>query len=84
MKSPFRLRWLEGWIFQVVFMGPQMQIEAHGFGICLRKSLSPGESLHMAADSLILTENERRRSIYRAWIRSNTSPIPLETYQIFD
>ena len=44
MTNPFRLRWLQGWTFQVVLMEGHVQVEAVGFGICLRTAVLPGES----------------------------------------
>ena len=49
MTNPFRLRWLQGWTFQVVLMEGHVQVEAHGFGICLRTAVMPGESPQAAA-----------------------------------
>ena len=45
MTNPFRLRWLQGWTFQVVLMEGHVQVEAHGFGICLRTAVMPGKVL---------------------------------------
>ena len=39
MTNPFRLRWLQGWTFQVMLMEGHVQVEAHGFGICLRTAV---------------------------------------------
>ena len=50
MSNPFRIRWLRGWTFQIVFMEGKVQVEAHGFGICLRTSLNSGAQ----ADSCLL------------------------------
>ena len=44
MTNPFRLRWLQGWTFQVVFMEGDVQVEAQGFGIRLRTAIQQGES----------------------------------------
>ena len=44
MTNPLRLRWLQGWTFQVVLMEGHVQVEAVGFGICLRTAVLPGES----------------------------------------
>ena len=63
MTNPFRLRWLQGWVFQVVFMEGHVQVEAHGFGICLRTAVLPGESPQTAADRLVLAEDRRRRAL---------------------
>ena len=72
MTNPFRLRWLQGWTFQVVLMGGQVQVEAHGFGICIRSAVMPGESPHAAADRLVLAEDRRRRTLRRAWLRGES------------
>ena len=54
MANPFSVRWLAGWTFQTVFMEGHLQVEAHGFGICLRTPVLPGESPLSAADRLVL------------------------------
>jgi ferric-dicitrate binding protein FerR (iron transport regulator) len=77
MTNPFRLRWLQGWIFQVVLMEGHVQVEAHGFGICLRTAVLPGESPQSAADRLVLAEDRRRRALHSAWLRGNL-PRPSE------
>ena len=69
MSNPFRLRWLEGWTFQIVFMEGKVQIEANGFGICLHTALLANESPSAAADRLVLAEDQRRHSLRNAWIR---------------
>ena len=69
MTNPFRLRWLQGWTFQVVLMEGHVQVEAHGFGICLRTAVMPGESPQAAADRLVLSEDRRRRALHNAWLR---------------
>ena len=78
MTNPFRLRWLQGWIFQVVLMEGHVQVEAHGFGICLRTAVLPGESPQSAADRLVLAEDRRRRALHSAWLRGNDQPRPSE------
>ena len=78
MTNPFRLRWLQGWIFQVVLMEGHVQVEAHGFGICLRTAVLPGESPHCAADRLVLAEDKRRRALHNAWLRGKDLPPPAE------
>ena len=78
MTNPFRLRWLQGWTFQVVFMEGHVQVEAHGFGICLRTAVLPGESPQTAADRLVLAEDRRRRALHSAWLRGNNLPPPSE------
>lgn len=74
MNNPFRLRWLQGWTFQLVLMEGKVQVEAHGFGICLRTALFPGESPRAAADRLVLAEDRRRRALHQAWIRGQELP----------
>ena len=74
MTNPFRIRWLKGWTFQLVLMEGQVQVEARGFGICLRTALHPGESPRSAADRLVLAEDRRRRALYQAWIKGQTLP----------
>ena len=69
MTNPFRLRWLQGWTFQVVLMEGHVQVEAVGFGICLRTAVLPGESPQAAADRLVLSEDRRRRALHNAWLR---------------
>ena len=82
MTNPFRIRWLHGWTFQLVLMEGKVQVEAHGFGICLRTAVHPGESPRSAADRLVLAEDRRRRALHQAWIKgqmlpdSNTSDLP--------
>ena len=50
-------------------MGGQVQLEAHGFGICLRTVVLPGESPRASADRLVLAEDRRRRALHNAWLR---------------
>jgi hypothetical protein len=69
MANPFSVRWLAGWSFQTVFMEGTLQVEAHGFGICLRTPVLPGESPITAADRLVLAEDRRRRALHNAWLR---------------
>ena len=76
MTNPFRLRWLQGWTFQVVLMEGNVQVEAHGFGICLRTAVLPGESPQAAADRLVLSEDRRRRALHNAWLRGQHMPQP--------
>ena len=78
MSNPFRIRWLRGWTFQIVFMEGKVQVEAHGFGICLRTALNAGESPTAAADRLVLAEDRRRRGLYQAWIKGQTLPSACE------
>ncbi len=74
MNNPFFVRWLKGWSFQTVFMDGNVEVEAHGFGICLRTSLLPGESPKDAADRLVISEDQRRKSLHNAWVRGQLSP----------
>jgi len=74
MTNPFRIRWLQGWIFQIVLMEGKVQVEAHGFGICLRTAVHPGESPRSAADRLVLAEDRRRRALHKAWIKGQALP----------
>jgi len=74
MTNPFRVRWLQGWLFQIVFMEGHVQVEAHGFGICLRTAVLPGESPRAAADRLVLAEDRRRRALHHAWLRGQDLP----------
>ena len=69
MTNPFRLRWLQGWTFQLVLMEGHVQVEASGFGIRLRTAVLPGESPQSAADRLVLSEDRRRRALHHAWLR---------------
>ena len=85
MSNPFRLRWLQGWTFQIVLMEGHVQVEAHGFGICIRTAVLPGETPHSAADRLVLAEDRRRRALHHAWLKgqdlqnnSDRAYVPLE------
>lgn len=69
MTNPFSVRWLAGWTFLTVFMDGAVQVEAHGFGICLRTPVLAGESPISAADRLVLAEDRRRRALHNAWLR---------------
>ena len=74
MANPFSVRWLAGWTFQTVFMEGEVQVEAHGFGICLRTPVLPGESPIAAADRLVLLEDRRRRALHNAWLKGQRLP----------
>ena len=50
-------------------MEGQVQVEAQGFGICLRTVVLPGESPRASADRLVLAEDRRRRALHNAWLR---------------
>ena len=67
MENPFQLRWLKGWTFQIVFVGSNVEIEAHGFGVCLNSPILPGESPQSAADNLVLKEDIRRKALHKVW-----------------
>lgn len=69
MTNPFSVRWLAGWTFQTVLMEGNVQVEAHGYGICLRTPVLTGESPVTAADRLVLAEDRRRRALHNAWLR---------------
>ena len=73
MTNPFRLRWLEGWTFQVVLMEGHVQVEAQGFGITLRTPVLPQEAPQTTADRLVLDEDRRRRAMRQAWLRGQDS-----------
>lgn len=72
--NPFSVRWLAGWTFQTVFMEGTVQVEAHGYGICLRTPVLAGESPLSAADRLVLAEDRRRRALHNAWLRGGQLP----------
>ncbi|MCP9800509.1 copper-binding protein [Synechococcus sp. RedBA-s] len=74
MSNSFQLRWLQGWSFQTVLMEGHVQIEAHGYGICLRTPLLAGESPRSGADRLVFQEDRHRRSLYHSWQRSQLQP----------
>ena len=78
MTNPFRLRWLQGWNFQVVLMEGDVQVEANGFGIRLRTAVLPGESPQSAADRLVLSEDRRRRALHHAWLRGQELQQPTD------
>ena len=78
MTNPFRLRWLQGWTFQVVFMEGDVQVEAQGFGIRLRTAIQQGESPQAAADRLVLAEDQRRRALHHAWLRGQSVAKPID------
>lgn len=78
MANPFRLRWLDGWTFQTVLMEGDVQVEARGFGICLRTRVRPGETPRTAADRLVLEEDRRRRSLHNAWLRGQAMAEPTD------
>ena len=81
MTNPFRLRWLQGWTFQVVLMEGHVQVEANGFGIRLRTAVLPGESPQSAADRLVLSEDRRRRALHHAWLRGQELQQPTDLLQ---
>ena len=64
-------------------MEGQVQVEAHGFGICLRTVVLPGESPRASADRLVLAEDRRRRALHNAWLRGQDLTRPIESSQDF-
>ena len=84
MANPFGVRWLAGWTFQTVLMEGKVQVEAHGFGICLRTPILAGESPLSAADRLVLAEDRRRRALHNAWLRGQRLPNELQAPQLLD
>ncbi len=74
MINPFHVRWLQGWTFQLVLMEGKVQVEAHGFGICLRTALLHGETPQDAADRLVLEEDTRRHALHQAWLKGQAVP----------
>lgn len=82
--NPFSVRWLAGWTFQTVFMEGAVQVEAHGFGICLRTPVLAGESPLSAADRLVLAEDRRRRALHNAWLRGGQLPSNAEVPALSD
>ncbi len=74
MINPFYVRWLQGWTFQLVLMEGKVQVEAHGFGICIRTALLHGETPQDAADRLVLEEDTRRHALHQAWLKGQAAP----------
>ena len=74
MINPFHVRWLQGWTFQLVLMEGKVQVEAHGFGICVRTALLHGETPQHAADRLVLEEDTRRHALHQAWLKGQAVP----------
>ena len=72
MNNPFKIKWLKGWSFKIVFLGGNVSLEAHGFGACLKTTLTPGESPKVVADKLVFAEDQRRRALYRAWVKDKS------------
>ncbi len=50
-------------------MKANVNIEAYGFGVCLRTCLLQGESPETAADRLVLAEDRRRKTLQNKWQR---------------
>ncbi len=69
MINPFHVRWLQGWTFQLVLMEGKVQVEAHGFGICIRTAVMHGETPQDAADRLVLQEDTRRHALHQSWLK---------------
>ena len=65
--NPFSLYWKKNWKFQIVHMEGGVQIEAKGLGVSLRAPFLPNDNPIVAADSLILKEENNRRSLYNSW-----------------
>ena len=74
MINPFHVRWLQGWTFQLVLMEGKVQVEAHGFGICIRTALLHGEAPQDAADRLVLQEDKRRHALHQSWLKGQVVP----------
>lgn len=74
MINPFHVRWLQGWTFQLVLMQGKVQVEAHGFGICIRTVLLHGETPQDAADRLVLQEDKRRHALHQSWLKGQAAP----------
>ena len=74
MINPFYVRWLQGWTFQLVLMEGKVQVEAHGFGICIRTALLHGETPQSAADRLVLEEDKSRHALHQAWLKGQAVP----------
>ena len=51
-----------------------MQVEAHGFGICIRTALLHGETPQAAADRLVLQEDTRRHALHQSWLKGQAVP----------
>ena len=83
MRNPFKIRWLKGWTFQIVYMNGKINIEANGFGIGIRTELLPGESPITAADRLVYTEDRKRKTLYYLWkarkLKDNENIVPKKT-----
>ncbi len=75
MNNPFYVRWLQGWTFHLVLMEGKVQVEAVGFGICLRTALLHGETPQVAADRLVLEEDNRRHALHQAWLKGQAAPV---------
>jgi hypothetical protein len=74
MINPFHVRWLQGWTFQLVLMEGKVQVEAHGFGICIRTALLHGETPQNAADRLVLQEDTHRHALHQSWLKGQAVP----------
>ncbi len=79
MNNPFYIEWLKGWAFQIVLMEGNVKIEAIGFGVKLSSSFLPGESRQIAADRLVLLEDQKRNSLKNSWARNNSTSPRLDT-----
>ena len=70
MDNPFKLKWVTDWSFKIVIQGGMVLIEANGLGVCLSTSLRPGESPITAADRLVLSEDNKWKSLHNIWKRN--------------
>ena len=67
ISNPFTLYWKKNWTFQIVHMEGGIHIEAKGLGISIRAPFEPNDNPMIAADSLILKEENSRQSLYNSW-----------------
>ena len=67
INNPFTLYWKKNWTFQIVHMEGGIHIEAKGLGISIRAPFEPNDNPMIAADSLILKEENNRQSLYNSW-----------------
>ena len=66
INNPFSLYWKKNWTFQIVHMEGGIHIEAKGLGVSLRAPFMPNDNPLIAADSLILREEEIKKSLYNS------------------
>ena len=67
ISNPFSLYWKKSWTFQIVHMEGGIHIEAKGLGISVRAPFMPNDNPLIAADRLILREEQNRKSLYNSW-----------------